>query len=160
GEAVREARSAAVHHDQPGGAREAREERRQGRVPPGVLEVREESGQQEDVARPVSDDLIGDRNAAGPGVVPIRAHRSPPASAWSSRSRNGACAPLIFFRAASRSNHATRSISGKVCVRPDRGGHSISNVLLTASAGSRSPSAPQARTTLPDFWRISPSSTN
>src|SRR6185437_1628928 len=78
--------------------------------------------------------------------------------AASSRSRNGVCAAFSRVRASSIPNHSTRSISGNTAVRPDRGGHSISNVLLTAVAGSRSPSTAQPNTTLPDFWRISPSS--
>src|SRR5262249_53920637 len=141
-------------------AREAREERSQGRVLPRVLQVRQESGQEEDVARPVTDDQIGERNASVPRVAHVGIHRAPPSSARSSRSRNGACAALIFLAASSRTNQPTRSISGKVCIRPERGGHSISNVLLVAASGSRSPSAPHATTCLPDFCVISPSSTN
>ena len=38
------------------------------------------------------------------------------------------------------------------------GGQTISNVLLFAVAGSRSPSRAQAWTTLPPFWTMVPSS--
>ena len=44
------------------------------------------------------------------------------------------------MRAASRSNHPARSTSGNSPVRPDRGGHSIANVLLCTSLTSTSPS--------------------
>src|SRR6185312_15152916 len=69
-------------------------------------------------------------------------------SAASSRSRNGTCAAFSRVRASSMPNHSTRSISGNTAIRPDRGGHSISKVLLTAVAGSRSPSTAQPSTTL------------
>jgi alpha-galactosidase/6-phospho-beta-glucosidase family protein len=69
----------------------------------------------------------------------------------SSRSRNGTCAAFNLRRASSIPNHSTRSISGNDSIRPDRGGHSISYVLLCATAGSRSPSTAQASTRLPDF---------
>ncbi len=50
-----------------------------------------------------------------------------------------ACAGTIFDLAVARSNQAARSTSGKAASLPDRGGHSISNVLLTAlpASGSR-----------------------
>jgi hypothetical protein len=70
---------------------------------------------------------------------------------------------MISSNGRSRSNHAMRSSSGKVCIRPDRGGHSISKVLLDGVAGSRSAldqRGAQARTILPPDWRISPRSTN
>ena len=52
-------------------------------------------------------------------------------SVWSAstarrRSRKGACAAFSRRAASSRSNHSTRSISGKDCMRPERGGHSRS----------------------------------
>ena len=79
------------------------------------------------------------------------------ASAISSRSMNGICVSLSLRRASSGSNQPTRSISGKTSRRPDRGGHSISNVFDSASAASRSPSTAQAWTILPPFWTIEPS---
>ena len=51
--------------------------------------------------------------------------------------------------ASSMENHAARSISGNLWCRPERGGHSIENVLLTIAAGSASPSNAHARTILP-----------
>ena len=48
---------------------------------------------------------------------------------------------------------------GTSCTRPEPGGHSSSNVLLTAAAGSRSPSTAHPSTRFPDFCRISPSAT-
>src|SRR6185436_8023341 len=53
---------------------------------------------------------------------------------------------------------ATHRLGQTLEQRPLRGGHSISNVLETASEGSSSPSSAQAITTLPPFCRISPSS--
>src|SRR6202022_3836262 len=47
-----------------------------------------------------------------------------------SRSRSGRWLSRIFACAAGRSNHSARSISGKVCILPPFGGHSISKVLL------------------------------
>ena len=44
-------------------------------------------------------------------------------------------------------------------VRPERGGHSISKVLLASSSTSKSPSAAHARTRLPPDWTTSPRST-
>ena len=66
-----------------------------------------------------------------------------------SASRNGACAGRIMRPACSRSKNAALSTSGKLCRRPDRGGHSISKVLLVMFSGSQSPSAAQASTSLP-----------
>ncbi len=79
----------------------------------------------------------------------------------SSRSRNGACAPLILVWAVWDVEPLDAIDLGEgLQIVPDRGGHSISKVLHTAVAGSRSPSAAHASRTLPDFWRISPSSTS
>ena len=58
-----------------------------------------------------------------------------PAAASSRRSRNGTCPLTSFVRASSRPNQAARSISGNSCIRPDRGGHSSSKVLLTRVRG-------------------------
>ena len=69
-------------------------------------------------------------------------------------------AALIRRRASPVSNQATRSISGNDCSRPDPGGHSSANSLLRAAAGSRSPAAAHAVTTLPPFWRVEPSGMN
>jgi hypothetical protein len=43
---------------------------------------------------------------------------------------------------------------------PERGGHTAVNVLLRIAAGSRSPSAAQATTSLPPFWRTAPRSSS
>jgi hypothetical protein len=67
----------------------------------------------------------------------------------SNRSTKAICPLRIFRRASAIPNQAARSISGKVRLRPERGGHSISKVLLWMSAGSQSPSMAHARTTLP-----------
>src|ERR1700676_5554264 len=56
-----------------------------------------------------------------------------------------------------QSNHSARSISGKACIFPLLGGHSISKLLLMMVAASRSPSTANATTRLPPRWRISPS---
>src|SRR3954447_17000779 len=73
------------------------------------------------------------------------------------RSKNGIWLFTILRRAVSRSNQAARSTSGNVCVRPERGGHSSSNVLLTMRSASRSPATANAAMTLrPD--RTVPSS--
>ena len=55
-------------------------------------------------------------------------------------------------------NQPALSISGNSAVRPERGGHSIVNVLLRTAAASISPWAAQALTILPPFWRTLPSS--
>jgi hypothetical protein len=47
-----------------------------------------------------------------------------------SRSRSGRWPWRIFAWASGRSNHSARSISGKVCILPPFGGHSISKLLL------------------------------
>lgn len=60
--------------------------------------------------------------------------------ALSSRSSSSTCPRASLRRACDGWNQATRSISGKLWIRPDRGGHCISKVLLTAFAGSTSPS--------------------
>ena len=68
-----------------------------------------------------------------------------------SRSRSSTCAGLSFTRASSSVNHPARSTSGKVCIRSERGGHSVSNVLLTIASTSTSPATAHAATTLPPF---------
>ena len=55
------------------------------------------------------------------------------------RSMNGAWPGRIFSRASSGANHAARSTSGKDCMRPLFGGHSISNSFDLRLAGSKSP---------------------
>ena len=65
---------------------------------------------------------------------------------------------LIFSRASLSPNHWARSTSGNSRIRPDRGGHCIEKLLLATRSASRSPAIAQARTSLPDFWRISPRS--
>ena len=47
--------------------------------------------------------------------------------------------------ASSSGNHAARSTSGNTWVRPDRGGHSSSNVLEAMVATSRSPASKERR---------------
>jgi hypothetical protein len=47
-----------------------------------------------------------------------------------SRSRSGRWLWRIFAWANGSSNHSARSISGKVCILPPFGGHSISKLLL------------------------------
>ncbi len=47
-----------------------------------------------------------------------------------SRSRSGRWLCRILACASGRSNHSARSISGKVCILPPFGGHSISKLLL------------------------------
>src|SRR5215211_1587691 len=90
--------------------------------------------------------------------------RRPQSLIWStlasSLSTSGAWVSRSRVRASSGVNHSTRSTSGNAWRRPERGGHSSSKVLLTAAAGSRSPSTAQACTTLPPFWTIEPRSTN
>src|SRR4051794_10495312 len=76
-----------------------------------------------------------------------------------SRSRKGSWLLTSFSRATSTLTHDARSISGNSWIRPERGGHSSSNVLLTQAAASRSPSAAQTVSSLPPA-RTSPSSTN
>ena len=85
---------------------------------------------------------------------PRRSDPQPTVSARcaSSRSTKTAWASFIRRRASSGANQATRSISGNSASRPEPGGHSIVNVLLTLPAGSRSPSQAHAQTTLPPFW--------
>jgi hypothetical protein len=56
---------------------------------------------------------------------------------------------VIFRSAVGPSNHAARSTSGKACRLPERGGHSISKVLLVIADASRSCSIAQASITLP-----------
>ena len=72
------------------------------------------------------------------------------------RSRSSTCPDSIFVRANSISNHSARSTSGKLCLRPLRGGHSISKVLLVSAAGSKWPSPANAMTRFPPRCRTSP----
>ena len=66
--------------------------------------------------------------------------------------------PLRILRAATSGvNHAARSASGNSRIRPDRGGHSMANVLLLRLAGSNSPSTAHASTILAADWRNAPS---
>ena len=90
------------------------------------------------------------------GATPAGVSASGP-KASSNRSTKTVCPFRIFRRASALPNQAARSISGKVPRRPERGGHSISKVLLRMSAGSQSPSMAHARTTLPPGCRASPS---
>ena len=117
-----------------------------------------------DVVTPDGGSLVA--SGADPTLVRVTVFRRSPRrfsarghspSAATSRSMNGICVGLIRRRASSGSNQPTRSISGKTSRRPDRGGHSISNVFESASAASRSPSTAQAWTILPPFWTIEPS---
>ena len=75
-------------------------------------------------------------------LVPSVGMAGPKAS--SNRSTKTVCPFRIFRRASAIANQAARSISGKVRLRPERGGHSISKVLLRMSAGSQSPSMAHA----------------
>ena len=59
---------------------------------------------------------------------------------------NGIWVSLIRLRASAGASHATSSNSGTWMKRPEWGGHSMVNWLLTASAGSRSPSTAHATT--------------
>ena len=52
-----------------------------------------------------------------------------------SRTSSSACAGLSFSRASSSPNQPARSTSGNSCMRPERGGHSIVNVLLAIGVG-------------------------
>jgi hypothetical protein len=61
---------------------------------------------------------------------------SRPSSFFSRRSTSSTWAGLSFRRASSGGKNSARSISGKFCFRPDRGGHSISKVFLTDLAES------------------------
>jgi len=75
----------------------------------------------------------------------------PCARSAESRTSSSACAGLSFSRASSWPNQPARSTSGNSCIRPDRGGHSIVNVLLVIASASRSPAAAYAVMTLPLF---------
>ena len=106
-------------------------------------------------ASPPTPPSISRPAAARPAAVDQDAAR-----ASSRRSMKTSWAALIRRRASPVSNQATRSISGNDCSRPDPGGHSSANSLLRAAAGSRSPAAAHAVTTLPPFWRVDPSGMN
>src|SRR5437868_3286780 len=65
------------------------------------------------------------------------------------RSRSSVCAWLIFCFASSIEKNSARSISGKSCVRPERGGHSIAKVFeATTKPAGMSPSNDLACTDL------------
>ena len=49
---------------------------------------------------------------------------------WRNRSKNIRWLSLIFFSASAKGKNSARSISGKVWIFLERGGHSISNVLV------------------------------
>src|SRR5438552_17222187 len=69
----------------------------------------------------------------------------PLVSAACSRSRNGVCASFNLRRASSSEKKQARSTSGKFCIFPERGGHSISNVFERHSnSPGKSPSNAQA----------------
>src|SRR5579885_434490 len=74
-----------------------------------------------------------------------------------SRWRNGFCPARIRFSASSSENHSHLSTSGNSFMRPERGGHSIENILLFRREESQSPSSPHAVTTLPPACFTSPS---
>ena len=59
--------------------------------------------------------------------------------ACASRSSSATCPRTTFSRAAGTPNHATRSTSGNSATRPDRGGHSSSNVPGSICAGRSRP---------------------
>ena len=65
----------------------------------------------------------------------------------------------MYALARSRENHSPRSTSGISNLFPERGGHSISQVLLARSEGSQFPAKAQALTSLPLFCRTVPRST-
>src|SRR4051812_36809067 len=69
-------------------------------------------------------------------------------------------APASLPPAPSSVNHPARSISGNCWRRPERGGHSISKLLLRTAPASRSPRAAHAVTSLPPFCTTVPSSTS
>src|SRR5438067_1328399 len=75
------------------------------------------------------------------------------------RSRSSICAWLIFCLASTIGKNSARSISGKSCVRPERGGHSIAKVFdATTKPAGKSPSNAHACTVLPPFCFTVPSS--
>src|SRR5579871_1828889 len=76
------------------------------------------------------------------------------------RSRNVRCPGNKRARAAAIENQSPRSISGASICRPERGGHSIVNVLLLSFRGSQSPSNAHAVMIFPLGCFNSPSSMN
>ena len=74
----------------------------------------------------------------------------------SNSSKKGRCSSRIKQRASARLNQSPRSISGITTLRPERGGQSISQVLLTRAEGTQSPSNAHPLTTLPLLWRTDP----
>ena len=77
-----------------------------------------------------------------------------------SRSKNIRCASLILFSASARGKNSARSISGKACILPEWGGHSISNVLLASDTIWSGPTSnAQACTVLLPCCFIDPRST-
>src|ERR1700733_9723080 len=75
-------------------------------------------------------------------------------------SRSGDCSSRMYCFASSKENQRPLSISGISRRRPERGGHSISHVLLFRFAGSQSPSNAHAATHFPLFCLIVPRSRN
>src|SRR6185437_13805009 len=76
------------------------------------------------------------RHRAAGQTTPDRTHDgslpAPAASESNCRSTNSTWPRTSLRRAVSVSNQAALSISGNDWIRPERGGHSIVNVLLTA----------------------------
>ena len=70
--AVREAGTALVEQDQAAERCEPPVERRQPRLLPAVLDVRDESGNEDEVERTVARDLIGDVDLTAPGIARLR----------------------------------------------------------------------------------------
>lgn len=71
--------------------------------------------------------LLWKKSASGPEAYLLTSARP---SVSNRRSRNAAWPFSILSRASAMPNQDARSISGNDSRRPDRGGHSISNVLL------------------------------
>ena len=72
----------------------------------------------------------------------------------------GLCPFVAFFNASSMENQPALSTSGNSAVLPERGGHSIANILLLSRAGSKSPSHPQATIVFPPACLCAPRSRN
>src|ERR1051326_1526088 len=105
--------------------------------------------------------LIGDLGVNDLGAHAFPGLRGPGLSHISSRrSRIGRWPASSFSRASSGENQPPRSTSGKDCIRPERGGHSISNKLPLTLEASQLPSTAQASTCLPLGCLKAPSETN
>ena len=108
-------------------------------LPPRALPAAAAEAATADSGRRATDDPAPARRAAAQA----------PADATTARSsRNRRCAGTMASRAASSVNHAARSTSGNSACLPDRGGHSIVNVLLVMAAASQSCSTAQAKMSL------------